>query len=351
MDKEGIQPTGVREIARRASVSIGTVDRVLHNRVGVSAKTRDKIKQIIKDIDYHPNLLGRRLAYNKVIHLIVLIPKASEETSFWEAPLKGIEQAESEIKPYNVKIERHFFDQNDRNTFLDQTKKIIKKKVDGILLAPSFIKESIDFTNSCKELNIPYVFMDSDIPDHPSLCYIGPDHYHSGYLAANLARYLIGEKDNILIVNISTEIEHHLMRKEEGFRRYFKEHHLPNKIEKLDIRKISYNSIKKCLSQKQLGQNNIKVIFVTNSKVSFVAKYLKESNKNILLLGYDTVKENIRYLEEDVINFLFSQKPEEQSYKGIMALYKHIVLKHPVEANSFIPTDIIMKGNYSLHSN
>ena len=34
---------GVKEIARRANVSIATVDRVIHNRTGVSETTRKKI--------------------------------------------------------------------------------------------------------------------------------------------------------------------------------------------------------------------------------------------------------------------------------------------------------------------
>ena len=38
--------TGVKEIARRANVSIATVDRVIHNRIGVSEKTKEKINKI-----------------------------------------------------------------------------------------------------------------------------------------------------------------------------------------------------------------------------------------------------------------------------------------------------------------
>lgn len=346
--------TGVKEIARRAKVSIGTVDRVIHNRTGVSAKTRDKINKIIKDIDYQPNLLGRRLASNKVTHFATLIPEVSRETSFWETPLKGIEQAEAEIRQYNVKIEKYFFDQNDKSSFEKQARKILKTKTDGILLAPSFIEEATKFTNQCRKLQIPYVFIDSDIPDQPSLSYIGPDLYHSGYLAANLISYLVGGKDRILIVNISAEIEnhHHLLRKEDGFRGYFKEHNITDSIEKIDIRKISYNSIKKEISQALLKYKDIKVLFVTNAKVSFVAQYLKEANRgDIVLVGYDFLKENISYLEEEIINFLICQKPGEQAYKGIMTLYKHSVLKLPVEEYAFMPIDIIMKANYSFYTN
>ncbi len=198
----------------------------------------------------------------------------------------------------------------------------MKTKTDGILLAPSFIEEATKFTNQCRKLQIPYVFIDSDIPDQPSLSYIGPDLYHSGYLAANLISYLVGGKDRILIVNISAEIEnhHHLLRKEDGFRGYFKEHNITDSIEKIDIRKISYNSIKKEISQALLKYKDIKVLFVTNAKVSFVAQYLKEANRgDIVLVGYDFLKENISYPEEENYNFFdLPETQESRPYKGIM---------------------------------
>ena len=353
MRKKDSRLTGIKEIARRANISIGTVDRVIHNRPGVSSKTRDTIIRIIKEMDYQPNLLGRRLSSNKITHFITLIPEVSEETSFWEAPLIGIEQAALEIKQYNIRIEKYFYNQNDKGSFVKEANKILRKKPDGILLAPSFIEESINFTERCKKLNIPYVFIDSDIPDQSSLAYIGPDLYQSGYLAANLTRYLIGITDRILIVNISREIEnhHHLLRKEEGFREYFKEQKLSAKISKIDIREINYKAVGKGIAQQLQKHKDIKAIFVTNSKVSTVAHFLKESNNDILLIGYDFIKENIKYLEEEVINFLICQKPGEQAYKGIMTLYKHTVLNHPVDEVSFMPIDIIMKGNISAYRN
>jgi LacI family transcriptional regulator len=217
--------TGVKEIARRANVSIATVDRVLHNRLGVSLKTKNKILSIIEELDYQPNILARTLASKKILKFAVLIPEASNETAFWEAPLTGILKAEEEIKRYGIQIEKYFFDQNDINSFIAQTKKILIDHVDGILMAPMFIEESIAFTNDCKKLNIPYVFINSDLQDQQSLCYFGPDLYHSGYMGAHLLRYLVPNHPakKILLVNISKEINqrHHLLQKEAGFKNYF----------------------------------------------------------------------------------------------------------------------------------
>jgi LacI family transcriptional regulator len=203
MKKRITELTGVKEIARRANVSIATVDRVLHNRKGVSKQTKEKITQIIDELNYKPNLLAQRLASRKTLRLATLIPESSKETSFWDAPLKGIEQADEEIKQFGIIVDKYFYDQNLKSSFVEQTKIILDSKPDGILLAPSFIEESVTFTHKCIELNIPYVLIDSDLPNNGSLSYIGPNLYHSGYLGAHLVSYLIKESDQILIVNIS----------------------------------------------------------------------------------------------------------------------------------------------------
>jgi LacI family transcriptional regulator len=344
---------GVKEIARRANVSIATVDRVLHNRSGVSEKTREKINSIIRDLNYQPNLLARRLASRKAIQFAILIPRISEETNFWEAPLNGIEQAEAEIRPYGIKLRKYFFDQNDKHSFVSQTQLILKDNLDGVLLAPSFVEESIAFTRECQKRSIPYIFIDSDIPNQESLSYIGPDLYQSGYLAGHLINYLF-EAGKVLLVNISKEIDedHHLLRKENGFRKYFKNNENKKEILKIDIRDTDYPSIKKHLAEMLLKEEQIKAVFVTNSRVSYVAQYLEEAGiTDKLLIGFDYLKENIEYLNKGTIDFLICQKPREQGYRGVMALYNTIVQHSPVEKEYFMPIDIITKENYAFYRN
>jgi len=163
---------GVKEIARRANVSIATVDRVLHNRQGVSAATKKKIKSIIKELDYQPNILASRLASRKMFNIAALIPRVSAETNFWQAPLNGIKGAEGAIKEYGIKVDLYFFDLENRKSFEEQAKLILQHGTDGILLAPSFTNEAIQLTASCRERKIPYVLIDSNIPDQDGLCYI-----------------------------------------------------------------------------------------------------------------------------------------------------------------------------------
>jgi LacI family transcriptional regulator len=344
---------GVKEIARRAKVSIGTVDRVIHNRKGVSTKTKSKILAIIEELNYQPNIFARRLASKKILHIAVLIPAVSPETGYWNAPLEGINNAEAEIRAYGIVIDRYFFDQDNKQTFLAQADLMLMGNVDGVLIAPMFIEESKTIVEKCAQRKIPYVFINSDIPGYKSLCYIGPELYHSGKLGAHLVNYLLKKDDKVLIVNIAKQADnlHHLLRKEEGFRDYFMENQKRHEILKLDIRDTDYDNVKIEVAA-LLKREQIKVIFVTNSRVSFIARYIEENKiKGIKLVGYDFLQENINYLESGTIEFLISQKPKEQGYRGVMALYNYLVHAQIIDSAYYMPIDIITKENYSFYKN
>ena len=55
----------IKDIAKLANVSIGTVDRVIHNRGYVSPDTKKRVKQAIKTLNYTPNIYARQLKLAK----------------------------------------------------------------------------------------------------------------------------------------------------------------------------------------------------------------------------------------------------------------------------------------------
>ncbi|MBZ5858266.1 LacI family DNA-binding transcriptional regulator [Flavihumibacter profundi] len=359
--KEKTELSGVKEIARRAKVSIATVDRVIHNRTGVAEKTRNRINKIIAELNYQPNIFARRLASRKNTEFAVLIPGVSVETSYWQAPLEGIVQAEKEVRPLGITVTKYFFDQDDPSTFIKQSRLVLKSKVAGVLLAPLFIAESIAFIAACREAGIPYVFIDADIPDQDKLSYIGPDLFQSGYLAGHLIRYGISGQAKLLVMNISEDISlanmepagnHRLFRKEEGIRAYFKNNQLQQEIIKADLEKADQSSIRKSLVKILSANPGIQAICVTNSRVSTVARCLETMpGKHYFLVGFDFTDLNIEYLEKGVIDFIICDKPQEQGYRGIMTLYQGLVLGLVVEKVHYMPIDIITKENYSFYRN
>lgn len=345
--------SGVREIARRANVSIATVDRVIHNRSGVSLKTKEKIEAIIKEMNYKPNLLARRLASKKAFRFAVLIPKESPETEYWRAPLQGIKNAWSEVQLYGVEVSFFLFDLNNRETFVDQAVAILKEQFEGVIVAPSFMSEALDFFYKCEQKKIKCVFINSDINHVQPLAYVGPDLFQSGRLAGNLISHLVPAKAKVLILNISKELdaEHHLLKKVAGFKSFLDDASSDVNIEMLSIHETDYHSVTKEL-ESFLFNNNVDLIFVTNSRVFTVADFFEQRQiKNIKLIGYDYLSQNLTFLEKGIIDFLICQKPIEQGYQGLISLYNHFVNQDQVEKIQIMPIDILTKENYKYYKN
>ena len=82
----------IKDIAERAGVSVGTVDRVLHNRPNVSAPAREKVEKALKEMEYQPNVYASALAYNKTYVFYALIPQHESE-AYWEEIEQGVKKA------------------------------------------------------------------------------------------------------------------------------------------------------------------------------------------------------------------------------------------------------------------
>ena len=94
------------DIARLANVSVGTVDRVIHNRGRVSEENIRRVKEIMEQVGYRPN----------PCHLVALIPDF-RPGDYWSAMEYGIRRAEEEWESYGVKVSVLTFDQYSKASF------------------------------------------------------------------------------------------------------------------------------------------------------------------------------------------------------------------------------------------
>lgn len=335
-----------------AGVSIGTVDRVIHNRGQVSPETRDRVLTIIKKADFHPDVLASALASKKKVRFLVLTPEFNDDSSFWKAPLNGMKKAIAEISHFGVEVTFLHFDQFEPKSFQNQARKVIRLKPDGVLLAPVQYQQSVELVKSCIENNIPCVFINSNIEELNYLSYIGQDAIQSGYLAAKLMSLGFPVDSEILVVNISRQIvnHRHILKRNTGFENYYHDHpELKVHINTINIENTDQDFINRSLDKVFSRNGNIHGIFVPTSRVFKVAAYLNARKKSVRLIGYDLIEENIPFLENETIDFLISQKPIDQGYYGIMALVNHLVLKKENRKNLFLPIDIITKENLNYY--
>lgn len=134
------------DIARLANVSVGTVDRVIHNRGRVSEENVRRVKEIMKQVNYKPNLIARSLAVKKPCHLIALIPEFCTG-NYWSAMEYGIRRAEEELESFGVKVTILTFDQYSRTSFEQTASHLLDMPdtIDGVIVGTLFKNLSFVF--------------------------------------------------------------------------------------------------------------------------------------------------------------------------------------------------------------
>ena len=159
----------IKDIAERAGVSVGTVDRVLHKRPNVSAAALKRVEKVLKEMDYQPNVYASALAYNKSYTFYCLLPKHASEIE--TGALKAVEMR----RDFDVDLEIMYYSRLDSHSFITTYQKCLKKNPDGVILVPTTLELTRPFTDELHERNIPFILLDSYMPSLQPLSFYGQD--------------------------------------------------------------------------------------------------------------------------------------------------------------------------------
>lgn len=348
--------TRIKDIAEKAGCSIGTVDRVIHNRGKVAEPVRERILQIIKDLDYKPNVNARVLASKQTLTLGILLP-SYKNGEYWELPCLGISEALERYNEQGYKIEAHWFTYNSPEEFHQAGMKMISYEIDGIILNPATYKESVRLVRSFFQNNKPFILIDSDIHGIPSLSFIGKDPIQSGLTAAKLihqiTKHIAGSK-NIWIINLSKSPNHAyaLLTREIGFMNYFadKQLQIDYSFQTIDIDDTGKQKVVDEQIGKLLATGNPHAIYVTGSRVHKIADSLKKfkPDPKPLLIGHDLISRNMERVKDETIDFLIEEEARRQGYLAVESMIRSLTYKEVIQKKQMMNLMIYTRENLPL---
>lgn len=343
------------DIAEKAGVSKGTVDRVIHKRGHVSPDVKKRILAVMEELDYRPNVIASALAYNRTWKIAALLPDPADD-AFWVQPKSGIQKALNFTSDYGMNVDFFHFADADTKTFQKCCDEILAGNYDAILVAPVFYNESHQFLNECEEIGLKYFLINTYIErkDRSFQTYIGQDSYQSGVLAAKLLDFGIENGDAVMVLHLEKGVYNakHLLAKEQGFQNYFIDHSSRN----IQIIKTSFeepsntDAFRKFMNYQIKSYPNLRGIFVTTSKVHYLVDVLSAlQTQKIKLVGFDLIPNNLAHLRVEKIDFLINQNPVKQGYLGIINIFEHLVRKKEVKPLQHLPLDVVMQENLSYY--
>ena len=115
----------IKDIARWPEYRWETVDRVLHSRSGVSESSRIKVEEILKKLNYQPNMYASALASNKKYRFAYLLP-SHNEGDYWKDVERGMQQAITRFSDFNVSLSDYYYDQYESGAFIESGMRIFR---------------------------------------------------------------------------------------------------------------------------------------------------------------------------------------------------------------------------------
>ena len=248
----------IKDIAERAGVSVGTVDRVLHERPNVSKVAREKVEKALEEMDYQPNMYASALAYNKNYDFYMILP-SHENEAYWDEVEDGAKDATERRRDFGVSLHKLYYERFDTASFAKCAKDCLKEKPDGIIVVPSTLEATRQFTDKLHEKSIPFILLDSYMPDLKPLAFYGQDSFQSGYFAARMLMLIASKEKEIMLMKLLKDGKvgsKQQMNRETGFRHYMIDHFPDVKIVEVDLPwdkpeacwSDSSNSILRCIT-------------------------------------------------------------------------------------------------------
>ena len=125
------------DVAEKAGVSKGTVDRVIHNRGEVSDRSAAKVRKAIRELNYEPNLYASLLASRQGRVIACLFPK-SDKGEYWTMLLDEFIKGGEDAAPLNVTVSVFTYDQYSPDSFLEASEMLLGSNPSGVVIAPLF---------------------------------------------------------------------------------------------------------------------------------------------------------------------------------------------------------------------
>jgi len=338
----------IYDVARAAGVARATVDRVIYNRGGVSPKTVEKVRKVIDDLGYVANPNASRLASKRNFTIAILIPEF-KAGDYWSVAYDGFIEGAKSIKTYDIRTDIYLFDQNNVNSFIEQSEKIIASQPSGVITNVVFADAVKDFATRLDVAKIPYAFVDQKIDGLNYAVYFGTDPYEAGRLGAYLLTHRMEVRDIALVrlIRDSRQKADPNKPKRDGFIDYVQEYYPECRIHSVFIHPGDPEETYSILDAFFRSHPDVKFVVMANSRVHLLGNYLKANpDPERHVVGFDDLEANIELVKEGLVEYLVTRNIPMQSYNTISYLSRSVISQRaPAQRDNYMHNDILAKMN------
>ena len=337
---------GIKQIAARLGVSIGTVDRALHGRPGINAVTRTRVLEAAEKLGYKPNLAARILRSQKKLAVSVLLP--AEIASFYDAVRAGIR---SGAAPFQDAVELSFLTyprlgEGEVGAFeaaLDDAHS------DGIIVAPGRPAELKPWIRLAAAAGTAVICVTTDAQKTARVGAVTSDPWTNGAVAGELLCRFQRVSGELAVFTGDLSTTDH-KDKVEGFRqsvvRFAPGSSVTAILETHDSPEEARDRARRWLSQTPKPSG----FYVATANSLPVLEVLQDAGRlgEVPIVTTDLFPAIVPYIRNGSVLATIHQRPEAQGRRAVQELYRYLVDRAKPPGSIKLTPHIVMQSNLEL---
>lgn len=332
----------IKMIAEKAGVSIGTVDRVLHDRPYVKAEVRERVLRVMEELDYYPNRMASALAMSGTPRRLALVQPEWEDYVRGEMEA-GVARFREEHRDYNVTVTVRTYPQEDTARCLALLDEEIQSGAQAIALCASDSPETREKLRELAAAHIPVATFNSDIPAGPRLCYVGEDAHHAGRVAGEIAAKFLRPGDPLLLVYAGPAYAGHKARAD-GFLERMEELGFRREDCRIAATHNDYEETLWAVETALAEDGELSYIYMANLSVPACVEAIRRRGRRVHVLSHDSGPDIRRFLKSGEVDFTIDQDLACQSYQALSVLFRSLAEHRQPERDCFYPASPILNG-------
>ncbi|WP_159456337.1 LacI family DNA-binding transcriptional regulator [Intestinibacillus massiliensis] len=334
----------LKQIAEMAGVHKSTVDKVIHNRPGVSDAKRQQIRSLLREHGYESNPLAKALNYQKKKMTVAVVLPAVDATPELR---RGIELVRQDFDSFNCETVYHEVPYPDAAAQAACLRALCGQGVAGVVCSPMEDAAVYDALAALDAAHIPVVTVNSDLEDAPRLCFVGQDVEQSGKVAARLASLLLGASGEIGVLS-SRESLRSVEQRKRAFEGYLTENYPAIRIaETIDTHEspaLAYEGTADMLRRRP----GLDGLFITCGCVPDICRAVRDLGLagRLKILCYERYAGIVELVRGGEIACTISGDLVEQGRLAMRLLFEHIIYdRTPAQKEIYTKNEILLREN------
>lgn len=320
----------IKEIAMRAGVSIGTVDRVLHNRGRVSNQTRETVLRLVDELGYKPNTVAKGLAIMRKKYKLTFFTVDPIYRPFFGKILDGAQLKADELAQYGVEVD--IIPVSPYATVLREW----DHETDGIAMMPMNILEPV--LQWAKSVNIPVVSYNMPLPAEDCLTYVGCNYQQAGRIAAGLCAIAGGSSCKVAVLSEGSQETISYRDRMLGFRQEMQTRYPNIEVTRSYVTEDGYDSLEAAAEKMLAEHRDFDVVYLINPGDYSICKMIHKRMGcgRVRIITNDLIPIQHSLLAEEMITATICQEPERQGAESLQILFDYVANgKTPDSANCY----------------